>query len=186
MVNNTEYYRENLSQVPSDDKVLRLARVPKDYKEKRNILAIQLSEDFKLSSKDKISIPAHLSVWVKSYISPEQAYKFLLKNNPNSDRKLVVYLPVDEIRKIIGYATEEKIYPNLLDVLFIELVINNSEKDENNPKSIFGHAGITGLDIDNDKEKASDLSNREAKNLRKDLRSKLAEIASKEHSLLKE
>jgi hypothetical protein len=179
MVNNTEYYPENLSQVPFNDKVLRLARIPKDYKEKRNILAIQLDKDFELSSKDKISIPAHLSVWVKSYIDAKQAYEFLLKNNPDSDRKLVLYLSVDKIRKIVGYAEEKKMYWNLLDVLFINLEVN-----KNSSEKVFGHAGITGLDIDNNQQNTSGLSKREAKNLRKDLRSKLAEIASKEHHLV--
>lgn len=168
----------NLTPVPSNSIVLRLARLPKDYQERGNILAIQLSSEFELSTVDKESIPPHLSVWVESFTTPKQAYSFLAEN---SSRKLVLRLPVDEIRKLIGYAGDDKIYPNLLEVLWIHLFITNSEgkKVKDTRLGADGHSGITGLD-----SHPQELTKREAKNLRKDLRSKLAEIASKDHYLL--
>jgi hypothetical protein len=50
---------------------------------------------------------------VESCTTPEQAYNFLLENKPNSPRRLVLYLPVNEIRKILGCAGDDKMYPNL-------------------------------------------------------------------------
>jgi len=65
---------DNLTPIPNDSSVLRLVRLPKDFTENFKILAIQLDEEFTLSSNDKNSVPPHLSVWVSFLTTPEQAY----------------------------------------------------------------------------------------------------------------
>lgn len=144
--------------------------------EKRNILAIQIDVEFELSSKDKQSIPPHLSVWVESFTTPEQAYSFIQENTPNSPRRLILRLKVDEIRKIVASLGNGNIYPNLLDVIWVHLFKNSSGKlIRDRRPGAEGHSGITGLD---EKSPPEGLTKGQAKLLRKDLRSKLAELAS--------
>lgn len=164
----------NLTPLPDTYGVLRLARPPKDFAEKGNILAIQLEEEFTLSSDDKTSVPPHLSVWVDSLTTPEQAYRFLSANSP---RKLVLCLKVNEIRKIQGNSGG-CVYPGLLNVLWVYLFqeINGKRVRDCRPGAD-GHSGITGLD---EGSIPKELTNRQQKNLRKDLRVQLAELASKD------
>lgn len=93
------------------------ARPPKDFAEKGNILAIQLDAEFELSSKDKESVPPHLSVWAEFLTTPEQAYGFLQENAPNSPRNLIFRLKVDEILKIVASSDDGRMYPDLLNVI---------------------------------------------------------------------
>lgn len=166
--------QENLSSVPNECRVLRLARFPKDFFEKRSVLAIQLDEEFTLSSDDKKSVPPHLSTWVDSLTTPEQAYSFLEENSP---RKLVLRLVVEEIRRTEGNSDEDS-YPNLLDVIWVHLIQEiNGEFVRDSRPGADGHSGITGL---NEESAPDELTKRQKKNLRKDLRSKLAEIASRD------
>lgn len=174
--------RRNLTPVPSDYCVLRLARPPKDYLEKKKILAIQLDVEFELSSEDKKSTPPHLSVWVESFTTPEQAYGFLQENSPNSLRTLILRLNVDEIRRIPASGGNGNIYPNLLNVVWVHLSKNfNGKLLRDRRPGTEGHSGITGLD---EKSAPEGLTKPQAKLLRKDMRSKLAELASRDYRLL--
>jgi hypothetical protein len=166
--------RQNLRPVPDYCCVIRLGRVPKDFKESGKILAIQLDQTqaFELSSLDKQSIPPHLSVWISALTTPEQAYRFLPEN---SLRRLVIQLEIQEIRQIVGCSGQDTMPSGLLDVIWVHLTQNiNGQESRDNRPGARGHAGITGLD-----EKSAP-----SKLLRKDLRSKLAEIASKDCYLL--
>ncbi len=165
--------QKNHSSVPDECRVLRLARPPKDFLEKQNVLAIQLEAEFALSSEDKITNPPHLSVWVDSLTTPEQAYSFLEKN---SLRKLVLCLEVEEIRTIEANS-EEAGYSGLLDVIWVYLFqdIDCHQVRDSRPGAN-GHSGITGLD---EKSAPDGLTKNQKKLLRKDLRSRLAEVASK-------
>jgi hypothetical protein len=165
---------QDLKSVPENCRIIRLARVPKDFLEKKKVLPIQLDEDFQPSSGDKDSKPPHLSCWVESLTTPQQAYNFLLENNPNSDKKLVLRLQVDEIRKIVGVAAEQKVYPKLLDVIWVFL----EKSFRNSHPGAKGHSGIIGGLFES--SLPSELTNREAKNLRKYLRLQLAELASQD------
>lgn len=158
--------------------MLRLARLPKDYVEKGNILAIQLDAEFELSSQDKKSVPPYLSVWAEFLTTPEQAYGFLQENAPNSPRKLILRLKVDEIIQIVGSCGDGEIHCNLMSVIWVHLY--RRQVRDRRPGAE-GHCGITGLD-ENSAPKG--LTKAQAKILRKDLRSKLAELASKDHRLL--
>ncbi len=171
---------QHLDAVPPGCCVLRLARPPKDYQEKRRISAIQLEAEFALSTEDRQSIPPHLSVWVEVFTQPGQAYSFLAADSP---RKLVLRLEVDRVRDIVGFSDQNNHYRNLLNILWVHLFIENTEgiHFRDNRLGAEGHAGITGLD---EQSTPPELTNREAKNLRKDLRAKLAELASKDHWLL--
>ncbi|MEG4582985.1 hypothetical protein QUA71_25720 [Microcoleus sp. MON1_C5] len=170
----------NLAPVPDVCCVLRLARPPKDFAEKGNILAIQLEEDFNLSTEDKKSVPPHLSVWVDYLTTPEQAYKFLPENSP---RKLVLCLKVNEIRQIQANSGQ-CVYPNLLNVIWVYIYCKVKDKSVKDPRpGAEGHAGITGLEEDS---VTNELTKSQKKLLRKDLRSKLAELASKNYSHIKE
>lgn len=174
----------NLAPVPSNCSVLRLARPPKDYLEKRNILAIQLDVgvEFELSSEDKKSTPPHISVWAELFTTPEQAYSFLQENTPNSPRRLVLHLKVEDIRKIVASSGNGNIYQNLLDVIWVHLFRIFEEKLVRDFRpGAEGHSGITGL---GEKSTPEELTKRQANLLRKELRSKLAELASKNHHLL--
>ena len=172
----------NLAPVPRNCCVLRLARLPKDYAEKRNILAIQLNAEFELSSKDKESVPPHLSVWAEFLTTPKQAYGFLQENAPNSPRKLIILLKVNEIIKIVGFSGDGRTHTDLLNVIWVHLFRNLDGKLVRDCRSgAEGHCGITGLD---EKFSLEGVTKQQAKLLRKDLRSKLAELASKNHSLL--
>jgi len=174
--------RRNLAPVPNNCRVLRLARPPKDYQEKRNILAIQLDVEFELSSQDKKTTPPHLSVWVESFTTPEQAYGFLQENTPNSPRRLILRLKVDDIRKIVASPGNGNTYLNLLDVLWVHRFENyNGKLVRDRRPGAEGHSGITGLD---EKSAQEGLTKGQAKLLRKDLRSKLAELASRDHHFL--
>ncbi|MDB9510189.1 hypothetical protein PN499_03060 [Kamptonema animale CS-326] len=170
----------NLTPVPKDCCVLRLAQLPKDFAEKANISAIQLdlSNEFTLSSDDKDSVPPHLSVWVEALTKPEQAYRFLADNSP---RKLVLRLKVNQICEIKGNSGEG-VYSNLLDVIWVYLFDESNERRVRDSRlGADGHSGITGLD---EKSVPQGLTNRQQKNLRKDLRAQLAELASKDKFLL--
>lgn len=174
--------RRNLTSVPNNCYVLRLARPPKDYAEKGKILAIQLDAEFELSSKDKKSVPPHLSLWVESLTTPKQAYSFLQENASDSPRKLILRLKVDEILKIVGCSGEGRIHHNLLNVIWVHLFRSISGKMVRDRRpGAEGHSGITGLD---EKSASEGLTKSQAKLLRKDLRSKLAELASRDCSLL--
>jgi len=168
---------ENLTPLPDAYSVLRLARPPKDFAEKGNILAIQLDQlegEFILSSEDKKDAPPHLSVWVDSLTTPEQAYKFLSENSP---RKLVLRLKVNEICQIKANSGE-CVYPHLLKVIWVyrSQEIEGELVRDCRPGAD-GHSGITGLD---ENSVPAGLTNRQQKNLRKDLRVQLAELASKD------
>ncbi len=162
--------RHDLSSVPDYCYVIRLGRMPKDFQESGKISAIQLSDwkVFELSSLDKKAIPPHLSVWVDALTTPEQAYSFLPEN---SSCKLVLRLKVEEIREVVGCSSDGTKHAKLLDVIWVHLKQNiNGEEVQDCRPGAEGHAGITGFD-------EQSISN---KILRKDLRSKLAELASKE------
>ena len=164
--------QKNHSAVPDECRVLRLARPPKDFLEKQNVLAIQLEKEFELSSEDKRTNPPHLSVWVDSLTTPEQAYSFL---EENSLRKLVLRLEVEKIRTTEGNS-EEASYSGLLDVIWVYLFQDIDCQFRDSRPGADGHCGITGLD---EKSAPDGLTKHQKKLLRKDLRSKLAEIASK-------
>jgi hypothetical protein len=166
--------RQNLHPVPNQCCAIRLGRLPKDFKEKGHISAVQVAEikAFELSSLDKKSIPPHLSVWVDALTTPEQAYSFLPENSPC---KLLLRLQVDEIRKIVGRSTDGTQHFDLLNVVWVHLTQNvNGQQVRNRRPGAEGHAGIIGLD-----EQSVPV-----KLLRKDLRSKLAELASKNCELI--
>lgn len=164
---------QHLHPVPDELKVIRLVRPSKDFSEKGRVSANQLDEmdAFKLSSKDKLSVPPHLSVWVERTTTVEQAYGFL---EQNSSRKLVLRLLSMDIRKVEN-RLEDKIYKNLLDVLWIEI--------QSNLPGAAGHAGIIGLYREQDAP--SFLSKNQQKLFMKSLRSQLADLASKDCFLLK-
>jgi hypothetical protein len=162
----------NLTPLPDICCVLRLARLPKDFATNGKISAVQLDEsnEFGLSSTDKESVPPHLSVWVESLTTPEQAYKFLPENSP---RKLVLRLKVDEIRQIQGNYGENR-YPNLLNVIWVYRFQEISGKQiRDSSPGADGHSGIIGLD---EESVPQELEKRQQKNLRKDLRFQLAEL----------
>jgi hypothetical protein len=152
--------------------------LPKDFDTNGKISAVQLDEsnEFGLSSTDKESVPPHLSVWVESLTKPEQAYKFLPENSP---RKLVLRLKVNEIRQIQGNSGENW-YPNLLNVIWVYRFQEISGKQiRDSSPGADGHSGIIGLD---EESVPQELTKRQQKNLRKDLRFQLAELASKDCS----
>jgi len=163
----------NLTPVPDTCCVLRLARFPKDFATNGKISAVQLSDAFVLSSIDKESLPPHLSVWVETLTTPEQAYKFLPENSP---LKLVLRLKVNEIRQIQGNSGENR-YRNLLNVIWVYRfqTINGKQTRDSSPGAD-GHSGITGLD---EKSGPQELTQKQQKNLRKDLRAQLAELGYK-------
>jgi hypothetical protein len=172
--NNISLWRKNrdanempignhLDPVDSSLYVFRLARPSKDFEEKKSILPISL-EAFELSTDDKKGTPPHLSVWVEEYTIPSEAYAFLGLGSP---KKIICWLNVNDIRRISS-DVEGQVYNNLLDVLWVNI--------ENSQAGAKGHAGIIGMD---DESLPKGLTNRQEKNLRKDLRFKLAEIANK-------
>jgi hypothetical protein len=167
---------DNLSPVPGDNHVIRLARPPKDFQEKGQISAIQLEEDLLLSEQDKKSKPPHLSVWVDKLTSPQQAYSFLA---PDSPRRLVLRLSVEEIRKIIGRSDDGQIHAELLNVIWVHLGHHDSNGVWicDSRLGAAGHSGITGL---HEGAAPRSLTKSQAKRLRKDLRAQLAELASKD------
>ncbi|MEH2295072.1 hypothetical protein [Nostoc sp.] len=170
---------QDLKSVSGHCHVIRLAQVPKDFSEKKKVLAVQLDKQLEPSTQDKESKPPHLSFWVEFLTTPEQAYNFIREKKPNSDKKLVLRLQVNEIREIVGIADTEKTYPRLLDVIWVFL--EKAVRDER--LGAKGHSGIIGLF---EQSLPSVLTQRQAKNLRKDLRSKLAELASKDCFMLEE
>lgn len=172
---------QNSASVPEHCYVIRLARPPKDFLEKKSILAIQLDDEaFNPSTDDKKSVPPHLSVWVEFLTTPAQAYRFLQENNPNSDKKLILRLSVSEIRKIVGIADKEKIYPGLLDVIWVFL----EKSVRNKVPGAKGHSGITGGIFE--ELLPNGLTSKQKKILRKYLRSELAKLASNNCFLLGE
>lgn len=174
--------KRNLAPVPNNCCILRLARPPKDYSLQKNVLAIQLDTEFELSSEDKKTIPPHLSVWVESFTTPKQAYSFLQENKPDSPRRLVLRLKVSNIRNVVGSFGNGNLYQNLLNVLWIQRFKNsNGELVRDRRPGANGHSGIIGLDENSASE---GLTRTQKKLLRKDLRSKLAELASRDSYLL--
>lgn len=171
---------QDLKSVPDHCQVIRLARLPKDFSEKKKILLVQLDKEFEPSTQDKDSTPPHLSSWVEFLTTPEQAYNFLRENNPNSDKKLVLRLQVHEIREIVGIADTENTYPGLLDVIWVFL--EKAVRDER--PGAKGHCGIIGCLFG--QSSPSSLTQRQTKNLRKYLRLKLAELGSKDCFMLEE
>lgn len=164
----------NLTPLPDVCCVIRLARPPKDFAEKGNILAIQLEDEFTLSSQDKKSVPPHLSVWVDYLTTSKEAYNFLPENSP---RRLVLRLKVNEIREIKANSGQ-CVYPNLLNVIWVYLFLEIDGKGVRDCRpGADGHSGITGLD---EGSAPDGLTSREQKNLRKNLRAQLAELASKD------
>lgn len=180
---NCRQIAKDQSPLPRGSWVLRFARAPKDYKEKRMISAVQLDEAFCLSSEDKLSVPPHLSVWDESLTTPEQAFSILLESSPNSKRELLVRLEVDKIRAIIGSSGGGVNHPNLLNVIWVNLFKDpETRKIKDSRPGADGHSGIIGLD---DKSTSTGLTARQAKDLRKSLRAQLAELASQDHRLCK-
>lgn len=169
---------EHLSPLPDECRVFRLVRPPMDFLEKRSVSAIQLRNEFNLSTEDKKSAPPHLSVWDDSFTTANQAYSFLGENSP---RRLVLGLKVKEIREIIGNLGEDS-YPGLLDVIWVHIFQNiDGEIVRDKRLGADGHSGIIGLD---EESVPKELTANQKKTLRKDLRSKLAEIASKDCFLI--
>lgn len=169
--------------LPNGFCIIRLAAPSKDYAETRRISANQLSKAFELSSEDKKSVPPHLSVWAESLTTPQQAYNFLVENRPNSPRKLVIRLSVDDIRGLKSRPSQSNaIYDNLLDVIWIYLFEDpETRKIRNVRPGADGHSGIIGLD---EGSAADDLSRVQKKILRKDLRAQLADLASRDNFLI--
>jgi hypothetical protein len=167
--------------VPKECYVIRLARPSKDYLEKRKISPIQLDPlYFKLSSLDEESDPPHLSVWVDSFTTPEQAYSFLPEGSP---LKLVLRLKVEEICNIVVSSGNEKVYLEPLKVIWVYLFKGTqTRKIRDRRPGAKGHSGITGLE----EVTPEGLTKPQAKLLRKNRRAKLAELASKDHKLLGE
>lgn len=170
---------QDLKSVPAHCHIIRLAQVPKDFTEKKKVLAVQLDKQLEPSTQDKNSKPPHLSFWVEFLTTPEQAYSFLREKKPDSDKKLVLRLQASEIREIVGIADTGKTYPGLLDVIwvFLEKPIRDKRPGAK------GHSGIIGLF---EQSSPSGLTQRQAKNLRKDLRFNLAQLASKDCFMLEE
>jgi hypothetical protein len=172
----------NLNPLPNYCYVIRLTRPSKDFNEKGKISAIQINEQvFRLSSDDEISIPPHLSVWVSSLTTSKQACLFL---EDQSLPKIVLRLSVAEVRNITGHCGDEKTYPNSLNVIWVHKSKNlNGQQIRDRRPGAAGHSGIIGL---YEKDAPTELTKRQAKNLRKDLRVQLAEIASKDYSIISE
>lgn len=166
---------QDFKSVPDHCHIIRLAQVPKDFLEKKKVLAVQLDKQLEPSTQDKQSKPPHLSFWVEFLTTPEQAYNFLREKKPDSDKKLVLRLQVSEIREIVGIADTGKTYPRLLDVIWVFL--EKAIRDER--PGAKGHSGIIGLF---EQSSPSGLTQRQAKNLRL----KLAELASKDCFMLGE
>jgi hypothetical protein len=173
----------NLASVPVYCNVIRLARLPKDYREKGKISAIQLnlSEEFNLSSQDKLSVPPHLSVWVDCLTTPRQAYAFLPNDSP---RKLVLRLNVEKICTLVGRSNSSQSYPNLLKVMWVHIFQDIDGKQiRDRRQGSAGHSGITGLD---EQQIPHGLAKSDFKLIRKDLRAQLAELASKDSFIMTE
>lgn len=169
--------RQNLSPVPQRHTVIRLARLPKDYQEKGTILAIQLTDlvgEFTLSTDDRKEIPHHLSVWVEALTTPYQAYTFLLAKAPKSSRKVALRLTVAQICNIVGSSGDGRQHLNLLQVLWVHRFVDEEKKIRDRSFGSDGHAGICGL---GEEDAPEGLTKRQAKDLRKDLRAQLADLA---------
>lgn len=169
--------RRNLNPVPKTCNIIRLARPSKDYPEKRNVSAIQVDPlSFKPSTLDEASTPPHLSVWVDDLTTPKQAYSFLDKK---SSPTLVLRLKVEEVCKIVGISSAERKHLGMLKVIWVHLFSDPKTKKTRDLRlGAEGHSGITGLE--EKKPIPEGLTKQQEKNLRKDLRSKLAELASSE------
>jgi len=152
--------------------VFKLACPPSDFEENGEVLAVHLESAFILSTKDKESVPPHLSVWIESLTTYQQAYSFL---SENSNLTLVLRLNVDKIRKI-NISFGEIDYSNLLNVIWVYIFqdINSQQVPDSRPGAI-GHAGIIGLD---DKSAPTHLSKKQKQAFRKRLRVELAKLAS--------
>ncbi|MGG6295235.1 hypothetical protein ACQ4M4_12670 [Leptolyngbya sp. AN02str] len=169
---------QNLSPLPGELWVIRLGRLPTDYEQTGQISAVTMDAAFQLSSSDEKALPPSLSVWAESLTTPKQAYGFLVENSPSSRCRLVLRLKVEDVRNIKGVAGPEKVYPGILNVIWDYLFLDPETKNVRDERpGANGHAGITGLD---EKTTSEGLSKGQAKILRKDLRSKLADLASGE------
>ena len=152
-----------------------------DYDETKRVSAVQLDGAFNLSSTDRKSIPPHLSVWAEDLTTPEQAYAFLASNRPDSPNKLVIRLHVAKVRGLRSNVVEDKCYHNLLDIIWIHLFEDEDTTIRDKSPGADGHSGITGLDK---KAGPSDLSKKQRRILRKELRAQLADLASDNNFLL--
>lgn len=146
----------HLEPVNSSLYIFRLARPSKDFEEKKSILPISIKA-FEMSTNDKKGTPPHLSVWIEGYTTPNEAYAFLMLDSPNSPNRVICWLNVGDIREVY-IDMDGQIYKDLLNVLWVS--IDKLQAGAN------GHAGITGLV-------------QEKKLVRKNLRSRLADIANK-------
>jgi hypothetical protein len=180
-ISNNPIPGSNLTPLPDNLWVIRLARPPKDYQETKRIAAIQLDEAFKLSSSDQKSVPPHLSVWAEALTTPAEAYAFLVSNKPDSPNRLVIRLQVDEVRNLKSSVIQHQPYSRLLDILWIYLFEDLDQQIRDKRFGASGHSGITGLD---ENAGSGQLSNKERKLLRKDLGSQLADLAAQHHFLL--
>jgi hypothetical protein len=182
---NQEISAEYADQAPLPESfwIIRLAVPPKDYSGTQRVSAIQLNPAFQLSSADKQSVPPHLSVWAEKLTTPQQAYAFLCANRPDSLQKLVIRLSVEEITALRSRISSEQVINGLLDVIWIHLFVESENgRIRDTRPGADGHAGIVGLD---GVAAPATLTNREKKNLRKDLRAQLAQLASRRSTLLK-
>jgi hypothetical protein len=161
--------------------VLRCVEPPHDYRLGALILPVQMSQigdsGFGLSSADKASTPPHLSVWVDALTTPEQAYRFLPENRAKP-KNLVLRISVRSIKQIVARESDSDVdYPGLLDVIWVHI-----DRSEPGAK---GHAGITGLDDASIKKVLQSrgyqtLTKKQIRDIRKDLRLQLAELASQD------
>jgi hypothetical protein len=163
--------------------VLRCVEPPHDYQIGGLVLPaqmVQIESGFQLSSADEKSTPPHLSVWVEPLTTVEQAYRFLPENSKR--KTLALRIQISCIKQI--FATESGLdYPHLLDVVWVHI--------ESSEPGAEGHAGITGLDDASIKLSLKSrgypiLTKRQVKNIRKDLRAQLAELASQDAQLVRD
>jgi hypothetical protein len=165
--------------------VLRCVEPPHDYQLGALVLPVQMSQigesGFGLSTADEASTPPHLSVWVDALTTPEQAYRFLPENRVKL-KNLVLRISVRAIKQIV--ARESGLdYPDLLDVIWVHI-----DRSEPGAK---GHAGITGLDDTSLKAVLQSrgypmLTKKQIKDIRRDLRVQLAELASQDAQLIRD
>ena len=128
----------HLDPVDKAQVVFRLARP--SMKEGVSPAQVDLDE-FVLSSADKATSPAHLSVWVEVLTTPLQALAFM---GPNSNKRLILKMKVEDIENV---GTEE--HPSPLQVLWTHLEVlylHDPVFYEGKPGGE-GHAGIVGLDV---------------------------------------
>jgi hypothetical protein len=114
-----------------------------------------LERFFELSSADRQETPPTLSVWNESSTSVPQAWKL---RGSNPEIRIVLFLPVDRIRKIQATAI-----PGFTDCPFLEVVTKPLPLDVG--AGAEGHCGIMHLERGNKRQT-------------RELRAKLARVAS--------